>query len=165
MIRRLKLYYIDDKYIDFLRKYDSRVAYNKNGTRPYVGVVYQCNEMTYFAPLSSPKPKHLTMNKNMVDIWKIEDGKLGVVNFNNMIPCFMSVLTEAIPKIQDIKYKKLLENQISSINANRDQLLHKVILFRKKYDNKFLGENVLKRCCDFKLLEEKCHLYQSNTNN
>lgn len=93
--------------------------------------------MTYFAPLSSPKPKHLTMNKNMVDIWKIEDGKLGVVNFNNMIPCFMSVLTEAIPKIQDIKYKKLLENQISSINANRDQLLHKVILFRKNMITNF----------------------------
>lgn len=31
--KRLKLYYIDDKYIDFLRKYDSRVAYNKNETR------------------------------------------------------------------------------------------------------------------------------------
>lgn len=117
--------------------------------------------MTYFAPLSSPKQKHLSMNKNMVDIWKIEDGKLGIVNFNNMIPCSMSVLTEAIPKIQDIKYKRLLENQISSINANREQFLHKVKLFRNKYDNQLLKENILKRCCDFHLLEEKCHIYQN----
>ena len=39
----------------------------------------------YFAPLSSPKPKHKNM-KNTLDFFKIKNGELGAVNFNNMIP-------------------------------------------------------------------------------
>lgn len=31
---RLKLYYIDEKYVNYLRKYDSKVAFNKD---VYVG--------------------------------------------------------------------------------------------------------------------------------
>ena len=38
----------------------------------------------YFAPLSSPKPKHQLI-KRQIDIVKINDGKYGVVNLNNMI--------------------------------------------------------------------------------
>lgn len=45
-------------------------------------IIYTCK---YFAPLSSPKPKHKRM-KNMIDFFKIKDGELGAVNFNNMIP-------------------------------------------------------------------------------
>lgn len=50
------------------------------------------------------------MNSNMIDIFKIKDGELGIVNINNMIPCKMEVLTEAITNINDKKYKTLLEN-------------------------------------------------------
>ena len=85
-MNKLKIYYIDSNYIDYLRKFDKRVAYNKSKTRPYVGVVYTFNNQTYFAPLSSPKPKHLTMNNRALDIFKIKDGELGIVNINNMIP-------------------------------------------------------------------------------
>ena len=60
-MKTLKIYYIDNNYINYLRKFDNRVAYNKSKARPYVGVVYTFNNQTYFAPLSSPKPKHLTM--------------------------------------------------------------------------------------------------------
>lgn len=42
------------------------------------------NNCDYYAPLSSSKDKHLHM-KNNIDIIKINDVKLGVVNFNNMI--------------------------------------------------------------------------------
>ena len=41
--------------------------------------------MKYFAPLSSPKQKHLKM-KNDIDFYKLSNGKLGAINFNNMIP-------------------------------------------------------------------------------
>ena len=61
-MKTLKIYYIDTNYINYLRIFDKRVAYNKSKARPYVGVVYTFNNQTYFAPLSSPKPKHLTMN-------------------------------------------------------------------------------------------------------
>ena len=63
------------------------------------------------------------MKKKAVDIWLIEDGKLGVINFNNMIPCPIEELTEVIPTIKDAKYKLLLENQLSSINKDRKIIL------------------------------------------
>lgn len=37
----------------------------------------------YFAPLSSPKPKHLKL-KSKLDFLKIDNGKLGAIN--NMLP-------------------------------------------------------------------------------
>ena len=159
-VKRLKLYYISDAYIKYLRKYDDRVMINKNRTRPYVGVVYTYNDHYYFAPLSSPKPKHQKMNKSAIDIWLIDNGKLGVINFNNMIPSPKEELTEVIPTVKDEKYKKLLENQISSINKNRELLLKKINRFHKKYNDRLLFPNVLSRCCNFKLLEEKCKEYK-----
>ena len=155
--RRLKMYIIDDKYIEYLRKYDSKVAYNKSFKRPYIGVLIIQNKQKYFAPLSSPKPKHIKLNNRAIDIWKINNGKLGVININNMIPCPTQVLTEAIPIIKDEKYKKLLENQLSSINADRDILLNRIERFINRYNENNLDDKVLKRCCDFKLLEKKCY--------
>ena len=73
---RLKIYFINDDYIAYLRKYDTKVAYNKVPNRPYVGVVFTYNDFKYFAPLSSPKTKHLFMKENMVDIFKIDNGKM-----------------------------------------------------------------------------------------
>ncbi len=160
-MNRLKLYYITDAYIHYLRQFDKKVPYNKNSSRPYVGVVYTYNGYNYFAPLTSPKPKHLKMSNHSIDIWKIDDGKLGIINFNNMLPSPIEVLTEVIPTVKDKVYKKLLENQISSINADRDVLLKKLERFHKKYIQNQLPSNVMDRCCQFRLLEEKCTEYIS----
>ena len=84
---RFKLVIIDKNYCDYLRKYDSKVPYNfdKKQNRPFVGVLFKINNVSYFAPLSSPKPKHLKMH-NAIDFLKIDNGNLGAINFNNMIP-------------------------------------------------------------------------------
>ena len=156
---KLKLYFIDNDYIDYLRKFDSKVAYNKVPNRPYVGVVYEYNNFKYFSPLSSPKKKHLEMKESMIDIFKIKGGELGIVNINNMIPCSMEVLTEAIPNISNLKYKHLLENQIEYINANRKILLNKVKNFQIRYRKGLLQKNITSRCCDFSLLEKKSKDY------
>ena len=55
------------------------MAYNKKAMRPYVGVVYTYNDLNYFAPLSSPKPKHLKMSEKAIDVFKIDKGNLGVL--------------------------------------------------------------------------------------
>ena len=157
--KRLTLYYIDSDYINYLREFDNRVPYNKNARRPYIGIVYVSNNNNYFAPLSSPKEKHLKLRNSMPDIWKIDNGKLGVINFNNMVPCSREVLTEALPVVKDKIYKKLLQNQISSINADRNEMLKKVKLFHDQYNDNNLNKNVFDRCCDFRLLEEKCSEY------
>lgn len=58
-IKNLKLFYIDDKYIEYLRKFDDKVAYNKNATRPYIGVIYTYNNIDYFAPLNRVRKGHV----------------------------------------------------------------------------------------------------------
>ena len=72
----------------------------------------------YFAPLSSPKLKHLKI-KSKIDFLRLDSGKLGAINFNNMLP--------------------VTEKNIIKINLEK--------------------KCISKRCCNFKLLEEKCYEY------
>ena len=87
MILNLEIVIVDSDYCDYLRQFDNKVAYNKHKKelRPFIGILFEIDTCKYFAPLSSPKPKHRKM-KNMIDFFKIKDGELGAVNFNNMIP-------------------------------------------------------------------------------
>ena len=83
----LEIVCINSKYCDYLRNFDNKVIYNFNGKemRPFIGILFKVNDCEYFAPLSSPKSKHKQM-RNTLDFFKIKDGELGVINFNNMIP-------------------------------------------------------------------------------
>ncbi len=87
MIINLKVVRVNSDYCEYLRKFDDKVSYNKNEKklRPFIGILFKIRDCEYFAPLSSPKFKHNNM-KNTVDFFKIKGGKLGAVNFNNMIP-------------------------------------------------------------------------------
>lgn len=165
MKESIKLVVVDSNYCDYLRQFDSKVPYNfdKKNNRPFVGVLFEINSCRYFAPLSSPKLKHLKL-KNKIDFLKIDNGKLGAINFNNMIP----VTDKNIIKIDlnknminknEEKYNKLLKEQIFWLNRNSDKLFNKSKKLYNKYINKTLEENITKRCCDFKLLEEKCVEY------
>lgn len=161
----LKLIIIDPEYCDFLRKYDERVMMNRDGKeiRPYVGVLFKVNNLNYFAPLSSPKLKHKKM-RDTIDFTKINDGIYGAINFNNMIPVIDTVfefvdLKHKPSTKKEKQYLELLKNQIEWLNENRESILKKskrLYLLREK---KLLYPNVLKRCCNFKLLEEKISKY------
>ena len=96
-------YMVDTRYCDYLRQFDPCVPYtmDQKAIRPFVGIVFSLNGFQYYAPLTSPKPKHLHM-KNQVDFLKINRGEWGAVNFNNMIP----VPPESLAKVQI----KILEN-------------------------------------------------------
>lgn len=153
---RLNLYTVDSEYFDFLRNFEPRVPLVKVH-RPFLGIVLKVNYKNYFAPLSSPKQKHTNMHEQR-DLIKIDDGKLGVINLNNMIPIPMSrCIRIDLENIEDIKYKILLKKQFLWCNKNSS----KVILKAEKLYNSVCysdKENSLlkKRCCDFKLLERKC---------
>lgn len=41
----MKFYHIKDDFIAYLQKFDTKVAENKNQTRPYVGVVLEINSV------------------------------------------------------------------------------------------------------------------------
>ena len=53
----------------------------------------------------------------------------------------------------------LLRNQLRWLNANRVDIYSKSSVLYEKYINGLLPENVINRCCNFKLLEEKCEEY------
>lgn len=166
MNKTLELVKINSNYCDYLRKYDEKVPYNKNTKelRPFVGILFVVHDCEYFAPLSSPKPKHMQM-KNNLDFYKINNGIFGVVNFNNMIPvtkdCYEIInLNEKVKTTKETEYIELLKNQLKYLNKNYIELKSKAFKLYELYINNKLPENIKIRCCNFKLLEEKCEEYE-----
>lgn len=157
----MKLYYIDDDYIMYLRKFENKIIYNtktiSSQKRIYTGVVFSIYDITYFAPLTSPKPNKPLMKKL---IYNINNGELGHILLNNMIPCCQSNISLInFKSIKDIKYRKLLDNQYRSILSNEQIIIHKA---NKIYKNAVVNEIEIykKYCCDFKKLEEVYKNYQ-----
>ena len=100
------------------------------------------------------------MNKNAPDIFKINDGKLGIVNINNMIPSPKSCLTEVLPLVKDKQYRKLIIEQTTYLNNHKKRLMNKIKWFMLQYNKNILPKRIMDRCCDFNLLEEKCKEYE-----
>ena len=155
----MDLFYVDSGYCQFLRQHDEIVEDNKNGTRPYVGVVINLGEIEYYAPLTSPKEKHKTM-KNMKDFRKINGGKYGAINFNNMIPVKKDYLTKIdIDNLADVKYRRLLQNQYRHLQHDEKQIrdqadkLRKLVLSATESLSE-ADKRIKARCCDFALLEK-----------
>ena len=164
---RFSFYIVDSGYCDFLRKFDSRIPHTAElkSTRPFIGIVFTLSDFNYYAPLTSPKPKHITM-KNQIDFLKINNGIWGAINFNNMIPIPSDKVEKVNMQISQsdteeiIAYKQLLRNQLSWCNTHIDVIIRRV---RKLYELILSGHarpTLANRCCDFKLLEEKCKTYQ-----
>ena len=159
-----KIVRINTDYCEYLRQFEDKVPYNKNDKelRPFIGILFEIDVCEYFAPLSSPKPKHKKM-KNSLDFVKIKDGDLGAINFNNMIPVtvenYSLVDLDKKDNGDKEKYRKLLLEQLNWLNHNREKIINKA---NKLYDLYICGKlplNIIERCCDFKLLEEKCREY------
>ena len=126
-----------------------------------MGVLLEINNHNYYAPLSSPKDKFNKISDKALDIYKIDDGKLGVINLNNMIPVPKSeVIRINIDDQEDSRYRSLLRKQARIIMANRDEIKDKSL---KLYSVVSSGNHphINKRCSNFYLLEEKCSEYQN----
>lgn len=165
MIFNLKIVRVNSEYCDYLRNFDNKVSYNKyeKELRPFIGILFKINSCEYFAPLSSPKEKHKKM-KNTVDFFKIKNGELGAVNFNNMIPVkeknySLVDLNKETLTISELKYQRLLREQLAWLNANYIQVKNKSLKLYQLYIMGNLSKNIKARCCNFKLLEEKCLEY------
>ena len=165
MILNLEIVRVNSDYCDYLRQFDNKVAYNKyeKELRPFIGILFEIDTCKYFAPLSSPKPKHRKM-KNMIDFFKIKDGELGAVNFNNMIPVIdknytLVDLNKETLTIAELKYQKLLKEQLNWLNAHYRQVKNKSFRLYQLYNSGKLPDNMKSRCCNFKLLEGKCLEY------
>ena len=165
-MERLSFYIIETEYCDFLRKTDPCVPYtmDQKARRPFVGIILTEHGTSYYAPLSFPKPKHLRM-KNNVDLLKIDDGKYGVINLNNMIPVHPHSVRAVNPTISaldnaaDIQYKKLLANQLTWCNANREKILGKAKKLYQIISNGHHKNALAERCCKFAEDEQMLKVY------
>lgn len=158
---RFHFYHIHNKYIRFLQSGDSRVLYNKGQRRPYVGIVLKMNGTDYFVPLESPKDNHSNI-KSGGPVLKLDDGKLGIMGFNNMLPVpNVALIDFDFEDVEDEQYKLLLINQLDYCNDNRQIILNRA----KTTYQKATGNNnpfYQRVCCDFKKLERMCRSYNPN---
>lgn len=120
----IAIYEINPKYVDYLIPYAPHLFQNKqpgqHNERKYIGILFNINDMKYFAPLSSFKAKHECM-KNGLDFIKV--GNYAVININNMFPVPDGAYTYIdITKVSNPQYKKLLTSEYRIIRKLQDKI-------------------------------------------
>jgi protein AbiQ len=163
---QLQFYHVDTAYIDYLDKFQKHIWENeeKGRKRPYVGLIMEISGFKYFAPMTSPKPKHFSMPEDL-DLKKIfYKGELtGVINLNNLIPVkdeHIQMIDMVHLKNVDPKYSDLLNNQILIVRKRHDEFIKDANLIYKIKTRNYKGYvGLKKRCYDFKKLESKCSEY------
>lgn len=165
-------YALNKRYVNYLRKYDKLVPDIEYTGRLkcFLGIVFRSKSgYDYFAPLTSYKPKFQEMS-NDIDFYKLvgTNGKIyGAIDINNMIPVpqseYKEISLDNLNEFRDFstnrekkQYWKLLQVELSCIN---EKYIHKnaekLFIFVTKYPSSPLAQ----RCCNFRLLEDKCMNY------
>ena len=161
-MEQLRIYRIEDKYVRFLKVMDSRVQDNKNKRRPYVGVVLLVGSYRYFVPMESPKPSHAKIKAGR-HIMKLDNGKLGLLGFNNMIPVPDSALIafdiDAEPDADYARISFAVRLPTSTVPRSTcwyhaSRTYYGVVA---KHNSFLMGI-----CCDFQKLERACDRYDPN---
>ena len=163
-MKKLNFYTVKEEYVKYMSQFDKKISksYDEKARRPFIGIVLNVDGILYFAPFSSPKAKHLKM-KNTIDFLKIDNGNLGAINFNNMMPIPIDQCVKIdVANESDQTYKTLLYKQINWCNEKGNTLviLNKAKNLYNKVINKKLPQRIIDRCCDFKMLEEKSKEYK-----
>lgn len=106
---------------------------------------------------------------NSIDFLKLGNGELGAINFNNMLPVlennikYVDLKKATLDKKQS-EYQRLLRKQHRWVNRHAYLILKKSIHLYELYTTNKLPQIINKRCCNFKLLEEKCLEYNTVKN-
>ena len=161
-----KWVYIDEKYLNGLRRIESRIPYSDYGNdkfKPFFSPLFQIGELSYVTQVSSPKDRHRYLNeqKDFKKIYDLNNNLMSVINLNYMFPVPTSILKTVnyrdIDQYRTFKnddeksaYIQLLRLELSIINSkNFDQ--DAKYIYNLKYDK---PNNVIsRRCLDFKSLE------------
>lgn len=186
--KNLKFITIDQQYLKYLHDFCDEVYYKPTGyeTKPYIGILAQENGIEYVIPLSSAKEKHKAWKNVDADRFLIfencekdeRDSKsiyvknadgtfkhiLSVMDLKKMIPIKSGLYSEVDlnPSETDSpaekKYKVLLNIEYSFCLKIIDSVIQKA---NKLYTRQMKTKKVIKFCCDFTLLEEKCREYKA----
>lgn len=171
----MKWYALNKEYIDYLKQFDNTVPNSnyENHMKCYIGVVLENDGVYYFAPLSSFKPKFITL-KNDMDFFKIvnpETKKIyGAININNMLPvckgCYSEITYDNLSDFRSFFNEREKKQYWKLLNRELQYIKEDVIKQSAKNLYTFVNNNpdsrLAHRCCNFNLLEEKCIEYEKN---
>lgn len=150
----IKICGVQSVYSDYLREFDRVVSKDPTQNRKFVGILLEVNDFSYYAPMSSPKPKHEFIAGTALDVIKIERGRLGLINLNNMIPVLPPVIIPIhIASEPEHRYRQLLMKQMLYVRKNEEAIkkkakrLYQIVKSRKQ-------PKLNARCCDFLILEQ-----------
>lgn len=150
-----KIYSVDKEYLKYLRLRDINTP---SPLWKVYGITTEIENNTYFIPLSMPNIKHKFMH-NQRDFMKIKEGRLGAINFNNMIPVPKDMLVDIdIKKISSEREKNILNAQYRFCKSNYAKIHQKA----EKLRDIIINEKSFKlasRCCNFEYLEEECKYF------
>ena len=165
---KLRIIKVNPNYIEYLRKFDSKVQFNqielKKDNKPFLGVLFSIHNKKYYVPISSANTKeklkviydkYKQIGKSPIDIIFITDKSkklLSVLNLNNMIPIVESSIIEY--DITKDKNASLLMKEYKYCEKNKKEIKNRAI---KIYNIVRLhnSQSLEKRCCNFELLEKK----------
>ncbi len=169
----MKLYYIKDRYIEYLRQFFPRVYSNKEGhrihSRKYLGTVINIGEIKYYIPLSSPKAKHdyvekdgiKTIRKDSLIVIRIISNSgnnpqlKATLQIGTMIPVPDDALElYDIDNETDAKYKNLVLEEMIFIRKHQSKIKNYAI---RLYKMRYLRNHIpmVAGCLDFHAIEEK----------
>lgn len=157
----IRFYEIEEKYVDYLLPYEPRLFHNSKpgqlNRRKYIGIVLQVNNMSYFVPLSSFKPKHRTMRETL-DFIKVKD--YAVLNLNNMFPTPPGQYSYVdIKTVPDPKYRSLLMAEYRYIKTIERKIIRNAATLYQHKLEKGDSTPLARRCNDFRKLETACAKY------
>lgn len=179
---------INQDYLKYLHDFCPEVYYKPSGyaRKPYIGILVQEGGIEYVIPLSSAKEKHKTWKNIETDRFLIyencgkssvsaraickENGDgsvkhiLSVIDLKKMLPIKDGLYTKvdltASPDdtVDTRNYKNLMNKEFAFCVKILPQIIQKA---NKLYIKQKETGVVIKFCCDFRLLEEKCSEYET----
>ncbi len=174
---------INQDYLKYLHESCPEVYYKpvSYANKPYLGILVNENNNQYVIPLSSAKEKHKSWKNIETDRFLIyencdkallsknaiykenTDGSVkhifSVLDLKKMIPIKDGLYTKvdlvvnSNDSIEVRNYKNLMNKEYSFCLKILTSIIQKA---NKLYNKQILTGKVIKFCCDFKLLEEKC---------
>ena len=184
---KLKFINISQDYLKYLHDHCSEVYYKQFNydNKPYLGILINNENNQYVIPLSSAKEKHklwknTDANRFLVyencdksslskkAIYKENpDGSikhiLSAIDLKKMIPVKEGIysIVDLVAKQNDTteerNYKNLLNKEYSFCLKILPSIIQKA---NKLYNKQIETGKIIKFCCDFKLIEEKCNQYK-----
>ncbi len=184
---KLEFININQEYLKYLHEECPEVYYKpiSYDNKPYLGILINNDRQEYVIPISSAKKKHESWKNIESDRFLIyekydrmpEDPKavckqlpdgtiehlLSVIDLKKMIPVKDGLYTRvnlihSDTDSEEIRnYKNLMNKEFVFCLKLLNLLIKKV---NKIYEKQISSGKIVKYCCDFKLLEEKCKDYE-----